>query len=145
MRRPHLEEELSFREAAQELGRKRDPRGRRLRAMVLAKERRTGREIAIRLQGASQPKLRVTLGAIYRAFPELRPARVDDLVSLARQIAERGDARTRSLVEQILAADVEPRLVKVEKLTAIFQRHMQEVIDVLRPELPGTDQPGPSR
>lgn len=144
MRRPHLEEELSFREAAQELGRKRDPRGRKLRSMVLAKERRIGREIAIRLSGAKEPKLRVTLGAIYRHFPELRPARVDDLVVLARQLAERGDARTRSLVQQILAEGVEPRLSSVEKAVGIMTRSLEEVRDCFSQELTGTSQNGPA-
>lgn len=145
MSRPHLEEELSFREAALELGRKRDPRGRRLRAMVLARERQTGRPIAIRLSGPKEPKLRITLGALYRAFPELRPARVDDLVAMARQLSERGDARTKTLVQEVLAQSVEPRLVKLEKRTAIHEEYLRKLHALDCQELTGTAQTGPSR
>ena len=129
-RRPRLEQELSFREAAQALERTNDPRGRRLRNMVLARERQTGKQIAIRLAGEKEPKLRVTLGALYRAFPELRPARVDDLMSMARQLAERGEQRTRSVVREVLAESLEPRVEKLEKAAGITERALQELRDV---------------
>lgn len=129
-RRPRLEQELSFREAAQALEREHDPRGRRLRNMVVARERQTGRQIAIRLAGEKEPKLRITLGALYRAFPELRPARVDDLMAMARHLQERGEARTKTVVLEVLAETMEPRLLRLEKAAGITERALQELRDV---------------
>jgi hypothetical protein len=117
-----IEPELTFRAAAERLGRTSDPDGRKLRAMVLAREKATGKRIAVRLAGPKRPRLRVALGALYRAFPELRSARVDDLAELIRPMVERMDARqderTKKVVYGILERDLELRLRKLEKHAA---------------------------
>lgn len=114
--RVRIDQELSFSEAAAALGRKRDPRGERLRNLVLNREKQTGKPIAIRLGGEIEPKLRVTLSALYRAFPECRPARVDYLAASLKELLERVDDHTESLVLRILdEKKLEARITRLEK------------------------------
>lgn len=113
--------------------------------MVLAREQQTGRLIAIRLSGPKEPKLRVTLSSIYRHFPELRPARVDDLVTMARQLSERAEARTKTVVHEIIAESIEPRLATLEKASSITERALRELSECFRPELPRTAPIRPAR
>lgn len=126
IRRDGFDQELSFHEAAKLLNRKRDSRGRALRAMVLARERQTKKQIAIRLNGEKEPKLRITIGALYRAFPELLPARVDDIVRYVRPLLERQAAqqetKTRNVVREELEKDIAPRVARLEKQTRIIKR-----------------------
>ncbi len=93
-----LDAELSFREAAQRLGRENDPDGRRLRTLVISRERQTGQRIAIRLGGAKAPKLRVTIAELTRRFPELREARGDALARELRNYVGQIDERVRQIV-----------------------------------------------
>jgi hypothetical protein len=71
---------LTFRRAAAELGWG-DTRkaGRRLRGMVLARERDKGAKIAARGPGRHRPIRGVTLSAIAEHLPELRPSRLSEL------------------------------------------------------------------
>lgn len=101
-RSARIDRELTFREAAAALGRKDDPTGRKLRELVLARERQTGKRIAIRLAGPKRPKLRVTLGALYRAFPEARASRTDALARDLRRYVDELDARVRQIVRDEL-------------------------------------------
>jgi hypothetical protein len=139
MKRGWLDQEMSFSRAAQELQRQDDPIGRKLRNLVMARERQTGKKIAIRLSEGVEPKLRVTIGAIYRALPELRPARVDDLARLVKPMLERQEARTRVLVQEEIDKSVMPRLGKVEKKAASIERCLKELKDLELQELAATD------
>lgn len=145
MRSVRLDEELSFREAALALGRRRDSRGRRLRNMVIARERQSGKLIALRLGGEVEPKLRVTLGALYRAFPELRPARVDELASIVRPFVERADERTRFLVREEISQDIEPRVVFLEKHAELTTEYLGKIERLKRQQLPRTATKRPSQ
>ena len=133
-RSARIDRELTFREAAAALGRKDDPTGRKLRELVLARERQTGKRIAIRLAGPKRPKLRVTLGALYRAFPEARSAHVDDLALALRELGERFDDRTRLLVREILDRDVDPRIEKLEKRAALTERYLAAIHELEKRE-----------
>jgi hypothetical protein len=114
--RVRIDQELSFREAALVLGRKHDPRGERLRNLVTNREKQTGKQIAIRLAGETEPKLRITLSALYRAFPECRPVRVESLASSLRELLDRVDQHTEGVVLKILEEkQLEKRLAKLEK------------------------------
>jgi hypothetical protein len=134
MRRDSLEQEMSFREAAHRLNRRRDSRGRALRAMVLARERQTGKKIAIRLNGEKEPKLRITIGALYRYFPELQPARVDDIARLVRPMLdrtlERASERTRSVVQEEIKKTVVPRIDRLEKQSQIIKSALAKLAKV---------------
>jgi hypothetical protein len=143
--RGRLDEELSFAAAAAELGRHRDPKGRKLRNMVVARERQTGKQIAIRLAGAKEPKLRISIGALFRAFPELAPARVEDLARLVRPMLDRAEARTRIVVREEIAKDVLPRIVFLEEESGIVRRCLEDLDKLKRRELTGTARPRPSR
>jgi hypothetical protein len=128
---PKLDQELTFREAAAALKRLNDPEGRRLKKMVLARERQSKKPIAIRLAGSKVPKLRVTLGALYRAFPEARSSRVDDLAEVFRPMVERmdarNDARTEKMIHKILESKIEPRLQLLEKKATLTTRYITDL------------------
>jgi hypothetical protein len=143
--RGHLDEELSFSQAAAELGRHRDPKGRKLRNMVVARERQTGKPIAIRLAGAKEPKLRISIGALYRAFPELAPAKIDDIARLMKPMLERSEARTRDVVREEIEKDVLPRIEYLEEESGIVRRCLEDLDRLKRRELTGTAHPRPSR
>jgi hypothetical protein len=127
VRRSGFEQELSFHEAAKMLNRKRDSRGRALRSMVLAREKQTGKQIAIRLNGEKEPKLRITIGALYRAFPELLPARIDDIHRLMRPMLDRAAERTRSVVQEEIKKTVDPRLSRLEKNDRIIRAALRQM------------------
>jgi hypothetical protein len=128
---PKLEQELTWREASALLGRANDPDGRKLKLLVLAREKQSGRQIAIRLGGEKAPKLRVTLSAIRRAFPDLRAAHADGLATsirfLAAELDQRHDARTKELIQAELDSDLRPRVGKLEKRTGIMERCIKDL------------------
>lgn len=132
MRRRDLDQELSFREAAELLSRRRDSRGRGLKKMVLARERQTGKQIAIRLDGPKEPKMRITIGALYRSFPELAPARLDDIARMVAPMMKRAEGRTREVVRDEIAKTVEPRLTLLEKEGRILTRTLKELAALRR-------------
>lgn len=142
MKRGWLDQELSFSRAAAELQREDDPIGRKLRNLVIARERETGTRIAIRLSNGKEPKLRVTIGALYRHLPELRPARVDDLARLVRPMLERQEerltARTEIQIQEKVDRDVLPRVEKAEKRLAILEKCIRGLDDLEREELSRT-------
>jgi len=142
--RGRLEAELSFSEAAAELGRHRDPKGRKLRNMVVARELQTGRQIAIRLAGQKEPKLRITIGALYRAFPELAPAKIDDIARLMKPMLDRSEARTRDVVREEIQKDVIPRIEYLEEESGIVRRCLEDLDRLKRRELTGTAHTRPS-
>lgn len=74
---------LTFRRAAEALGQE-DASGRALKAMVLAREAQIGKPIASRMAGKKQPKMKVTLSAIYEHLPELREHKTGE--QMMRQI-----------------------------------------------------------
>lgn len=103
-----LDRELSFRQAAAALGRTDDPDGRRLRSMVLARERQMGRQIAIRLAGPKRPRLRVTLAELSRRFPELRETQAGALGRELRELVDRQlDDRIRAVVRSVVRHELE--------------------------------------
>jgi hypothetical protein len=107
MPRARLETEMTFKEAARRLGRERDSEGRGLRRLVLVREKQIGRPIAVRLAGAKRPKLRVTLAALWRAFPEFRETRHDALARELRGYVGQLDVRVRGLVRQFVRDELE--------------------------------------
>ncbi len=81
---PSATEPLSFRAAAEALKQK-DTTGRALKAIVLQREKELSLQIATRLAGKKQPKMRVTLSAIYQHCPEFKPLRTsEDLTKSVR-------------------------------------------------------------
>jgi hypothetical protein len=138
MKRGWLDQEMSFSRAAAELQRQDDPIGRKLRNLVIKREQEIGKRIAIRMSEGREPKLRVTIGALYRHFPELRPAQIGDLVRLMKPMLEKSEVRTRSLVLEEIAERVMPRLERVEKRATIIEKCLRELGDVERGELSRT-------
>lgn len=126
-RLPQLDQGLSYREAARALGHeKADPSGRKLRAIVQARERQTGTPIAIRLNGALRPKSRVTLGALYTHFPELRTARDDRLARSFKPLLEGTQQRIRQMVAEEIRDRIEPRLIAIEQALQHLRRRGQK-------------------
>jgi hypothetical protein len=95
-----LDPPLTFREAAKELGWAHDPEGRQLRELVLAREKELGRRIAIRSSAPVRPKMKVTIGALTRALPQLKKARVDRLAAELRPILARTEGLIRDEVRE---------------------------------------------
>jgi hypothetical protein len=124
-----ISKELTFRQAALALGRTDDPSGRLLRELVQAREQQTRKLIAVRLRGRKHPKLKVTLGALYRAFPELRPARVDALEATVRALLARVDERTAVLVHGVINDTVEPRLKRLEKQANAAEAYLRTLAE----------------
>jgi hypothetical protein len=126
-----LEQELTWAEAAALLERVNDAAGRKLKAMVLAREKQTRKPIAIRLAGNRRPKLRVTLSAIRRSFPEMRAAHEDGLAlslrHVATQLREHHDARTKKLIQDELEGDLGPRVRKLEKRLGLAERYLADL------------------
>lgn len=80
---------LTFTRAAAELGMGSDIyAGRRLRRLVLAKERKAGVEIAVRGAGQTRPIRGVLLAAIRHHMPELSPPPTSPRADRAALIAE---------------------------------------------------------
>jgi hypothetical protein len=122
MKRGWLDQEMSFSRAAAELNRQDDPIGRKLRNLVIKREQEIGKRIAIRMSEGREPKLRVTIGSLYRFFPELRPAQIGDLARLMKPMLDKAEARTRSLVQEEIAERVTPRLERVEKKATAIEK-----------------------
>lgn len=138
MKRGWLDQELTFSRAAAELQRQDDPIGRKLRNLVMSRERETGKRIALRMSNGPEPKLRITIGQIYRHLPELRPARVDDLARLVKPMLDRQEARTRTLVREEIAETVTPRMERMEKKAASIEKCLRELKALEEQELSRT-------
>lgn len=104
---------LTFREAAVKLNwvddgateAEQESAGRRLRWAVLVREKETGKRIATRLGhrvASGEPQARVTLGAIYRHFPEFRRHKGDDLAAdFRRYLGEIEETIAEQAAEEI--------------------------------------------
>lgn len=111
---------ISFRAAAEALQQP-DRSGRALKAMVLKREGETGDQIARRLAGKKQPKMRVTLTALYFHFPEFKPPRTSTEVLKS----------TRAYVEAIDARISEVTAAKVQELVMPMFREDRKRLDEL--------------
>jgi hypothetical protein len=138
MKRGWLDQEMSFSRAAAVLNRDDDPLGRKLRNMVIRKERETGQRIAIRLSDGPEPKLRICIGALYRHLPELRPAQVGDLARLMKPMLDKADARTRTVVQEEIKRGILPRLERVEKKASLMTECLRKLEQLERQELSRT-------
>jgi hypothetical protein len=141
-RRYSLDQELSFSRAARALERTDDPKGRRLRNLVMAREAKLKTPIAIRLAGDQAPKLRITLGAIYRFLPELRRARTDVLADLIRQALAESEVRTAQKVRTEVLQKLEPRIESLEKRATARLCPDGSPCVTKGPERTGTNRPG---
>lgn len=101
---------LTWNQAAKALGWTGKAAGRRLKRAVLARERQTGKRIATRLGSERRPDYRVTIGAIRRHLPELRPSKVDDLRERFGEYLASIDTRMSDSIAHHVAEYVEPRL-----------------------------------
>ncbi len=97
-----LDEPLHFAEAAREIEWEPSPRGsyraagRRLKTLVLRREREIGKQFAIRNDAGFAYK--VTLGSLTQYLPELRPSRIDTLADVIRPLVAEMEHRTRQIV-----------------------------------------------
>jgi hypothetical protein len=102
------EELLSFRRAAAALGWPDTwASGLRLKRAVLAREKQLGREIARRV---GRTHLRVTLGALYRALPELRREKSSENREHVREYLAGIDDRIYEHAARAVQELVEPQI-----------------------------------
>jgi hypothetical protein len=141
-RRYSLDQELSFSRAARALERHDDPKGRKLRNLVMATERRLDVPIAIRLAGEEAPKLRITLGAIYRYLPQLRRARTERLADLLQQALAESETRVAQKILREVRAKFEPRIESLEKAAARARSPHRDSEPPKGTERTGTNTPG---
>lgn len=113
---------MSFRKAAAALGMGDSVASEnRLRRLVLAREKTTGQTIATRGQGKQRPIRGVSLRAIYRHLPELRPEPKTPTSTLVGQF--------RKYLEEI---DEKLRVVAREEADAAIQETVTPQLDELR-------------
>lgn len=125
---------LSFPRAAEKLGwGKSEKSGRRLRRMVIAREKNSGREIATRGSGKSRPIRGVTLAALFRHLPELRSAPIDELSSKFRAYLSGIDDNlrliARSEAETVVEEQVAPQLEELRAEDAAIQQRMNDLAE----------------
>ncbi|HKY40656.1 MAG TPA: hypothetical protein VJN18_32195 [Polyangiaceae bacterium] len=142
MSQPSLTTPLSFRQAAEALEQQ-DKTGRGLKAMVLAREAQTSTTIATRLRGKKQPKMRVTLSALYEHLPELRPHRTpgqikrnirDYIEAIDERIAEVTAGKVQELVQPQIA-ELRKRIDSVGRDAETKNQEALELIEDLAKQL----------
>lgn len=109
-----LDEPITFKQAAKAIGWKRGgvhASARRLRRLAMRREREKGLRFVLRDQ-RGRPWL-ITLGAITRHLPELRPSRVDTLAESLRPVLEQVERRAREIVAEKIEKHVEPELQRL--------------------------------
>lgn len=113
-----------------------DAAGRRLKRLVFARERQTGKQIATRLGAGSRTRPLVTMSAIMRHMPELRRSRVDRLAEALREYTTDTDRRVAEIVSEQFAETVEPRLDELyerdEKLAIAHEALTRQVNGISR-------------
>lgn len=87
-----------------------DAAGRRLKRLVFARERQSGKQIATRMGEGTRTRPLVTMSAIMRHMPELRRSRVDRLTEALKEYTDDTDRRVAEIVSEQLAESIEPRL-----------------------------------
>jgi hypothetical protein len=116
---------LTWREAADELGwGSTSAAGRKLRHAVRAREAQLGRAIATTIGRGPKPQQRITLAALVRDMPELRPAPIPK--AALRTVVEGLDERIAETIER----QVGPQIRE------LFSRDLvlEQQIDTLRKE-----------
>jgi hypothetical protein len=112
-----LEEPLTFPRAAREIGWEPNEKGsyeavgRRLLRLALRREREVGRPFIIRDSGGRAS--RITLGALTRFLPELRPSKVDSLAASIRPVLVELERRARAIVSEAIVSEVDPELQRL--------------------------------
>lgn len=127
---------ISFRAAAEALQHP-DRSGRALKAMVLKREAESGDQIARRLAGKKQPKMRVTLTALYFHFPEFKPPRTGtEVLKSARAYVEAIDARisevTASKVQELVMPMFREDRKRLDKLESDSEETAETVESLAR-------------
>lgn len=107
-----LDEPLTFPRAAKAIGWTGKWSGKRLLRFVRRREREIGKKFGVRDEAGRLTK--VSVGALHRHCPELRPSRVDALAASLRPLVQEVDRRTEQLVESGIARRVSPRFQKIE-------------------------------
>ncbi len=85
-------------------------RGRRLKRLVLAREKQTGKRIAIRLGGEQRTVYRVTMSALRKHCRDLFKSKVDEVADNFKAYFKDLDERIASGVAEHVEEYVEPRL-----------------------------------
>jgi len=115
----------------------RDPRGRKLKSLVLAREKKLRREIAIRLEEGKtgKPVLRITIALLRREFPELfRPRDEASGQAMRRYVATIED-RIERISEATVSGYVDPRLASFRSKVMLELEQIRSDIEIMAAEL----------
>jgi hypothetical protein len=109
-----LDEPQTFPSVARAVGWTDKWAGRRLLRLCLRREKELGKKFIVRDSRGAADK--VTLGAVSKYLPELRPSRVEALSDNLRTVAEELARRQRSLASEELAKRLAPLLARLAEL-----------------------------
>lgn len=143
-----LDEPLTFVEAAKAIHWEADrngshkPAARRLLRLALRREREMGRRFIVR-DSAGRP-FRVTLGALTRYMPELRPSRVDTLAATIRPLLVEIEARAQEIVTATLDERVEPELQRLHDRDENLAEELAQLVLAVRALTKGPAGPVPT-
>lgn len=131
---------LSFREAAGHLGIGTDRAAAlRLERIILGREREIGRRIALRGRGKHKPRRRVTLAAISRHLPELRPSPFEKQRAEFRlhllEIDEHIMRTSREQAEAAIGELVDPKLQELREADQQLAADLNELASRLKKTL----------
>jgi len=122
-----LGEELLTLPQAQSRLKMKGPRGLRLKRYLLAKEKRTGKQIMQRLGGGKRASYRVTMSLLRKHCPELFKSKVDELQSNFRRYLSHIDARIREHAAEYVAEHVDPRLQELWQRDEMLAENLDEL------------------
>jgi hypothetical protein len=138
-----LDEPLTFPVAAREIEWRADrggghkAAGRRLLRLVLKREQEIGRVFALR-DRAGRP-YKVTLGALTRYLPELRPSRVDTLAASVRPLVLEMDRRAHQIFDERFGDDVEPELQTLHNRDEEIASEVARLANAVARAIPGLE------
>jgi hypothetical protein len=105
-----VREPLTWDKAASHLGWTGKGRARRLKRLVLSREKSTGKRIATRIGTRTRPAYKLSLSALRRHLPELFRSKVEDLADNLKSYLAEIDDRIAAGAAEHVAEYVEPRL-----------------------------------
>lgn len=120
------EDLLTLGQAQKRLG-MRGTRGLRLKAHLLAREKKAGVEIIHRRHNGRRTHYRVTMSALRRHCPELFPSAVDELQRGFRTYLTEIDERIASVADERISTSVNPKLQELWDRDEKIARNLKDL------------------
>ena len=140
-----LDQPITFLRAVREIGWSADrngslkPAARRLLRLVLLKEQQIGKEFAVR--DRSGRPWQVTLGALTRYLPELRPSHIDTMGASLRALQLQFEGRMEEIADERIDIRVEPELQTLHNRDEQMASEVESLIGVISKLAPDYQRP----